>query len=245
MLPSLRGANCCQRNWLLQPHEVPRWREGLRFITKLCDDSVMAKRPTVVGIGEILWDVFPDGPHFGGVPANFACSVAELCSGEMDVFMVGSVGRDDLGRQAIELLKSHGVDTSCVSIAGFPTGQVLVSLDETGQPSFEIAPETAWDNVVWSNELEKLAAQADAVCFGTLAQRSSICAKRFASSCKQRDLSACKFWTSICGRRSGTITSCETRSSWPMYLSSMIRKWKCCPTAETRSECMMNYWNHF
>jgi fructokinase len=134
----------------------------------------MAKRPTVVGIGEILWDVFPDGPHFGGAPANFACSVAELCSGEMDVFMVGSVGRDDLGWQAIELLKSHGVDTSCVSTAAFPTGQVLVSLDKAGQPGFEIATETAWDNVAWSNELEKLAARADAVCFGTLAQRSSL-----------------------------------------------------------------------
>jgi fructokinase len=132
----------------------------------------MAKRLTVVGIGEILWDVFPDGPHFGGAPANFACSVSELCS-EMDVFMVGCVGRDDLGRQAIELLKSHGVHTSCVSTAEFPTGQVLVSLDEAGRPSFEIATDTAWDNMVWSDELEKLAGRADAICFGTLAQRSS------------------------------------------------------------------------
>jgi fructokinase len=147
---------------------------GLRFVATLCDDSVMAKRPTVVAIGEILWDVFPDGPHFGGAPANFACSVAELCNSEMDVFMVGSVGRDDLGRRAIELLKSHSVDTSCVSTAAFATGQVLVSLDEAGQPSFDIATETAWDYLAWSNELEKLAVRANAVCFGTLAQRSAV-----------------------------------------------------------------------
>jgi fructokinase len=132
----------------------------------------MAKRPTIVGVGEILWDVFPEGPQFGGAPANFACSAAELVGTEMDVFVVGSVGDDDLGRRAIELLREHGVDTSCVSLADKPTGQVLVELDEAGKPTFEIATDTAWDNVAWSDALEALADRAGAVCFGTLAQRS-------------------------------------------------------------------------
>jgi fructokinase len=138
----------------------------------MCDDTRMAKRRIVVGLGEILWDVFPNGPHFGGAPANFACSVAELCGGAINVVMVGSIGRDELGRQAIELLNSHGVDTSCVSANDWPTGQVLVTLDEAGKPNFEIATDTAWDNMAWSEELESLAARADAICFGTLAQRS-------------------------------------------------------------------------
>ncbi|MEX0612561.1 MAG: carbohydrate kinase [Pirellulales bacterium] len=134
----------------------------------------MSPRPTIIGLGEILWDVFPDGPHFGGAPANFACSVAELCGEEMDVYIVGSVGRDDLGRRAIELLHTHGVNTSCVSLVDRPTGQVLVELDEAGRASFDIAADTAWDNLASSNELHQLAARAEAVCFGTLGQRSEI-----------------------------------------------------------------------
>lgn len=131
-------------------------------------------RPTIVGIGEILWDVFPDGPQFGGAPANFACTAAELAGDAIDVFSVGSVGHDELGAHAIELLKMHGVDVSCVSSTEFPTGRVDVTLDAAGVPSFKIATDTAWDNVPWSSDLAQLAARADAVCFGTLAQRSPV-----------------------------------------------------------------------
>ena len=134
----------------------------------------MRPRPTVVGLGEILWDVFPDGAHFGGAPANFACSAAELRGDEIDVYIAGSVGHDNLGRRAIELLQAHGVNTSCVSSVDRPTGQVVVKLDEAGGASFEIAPDTAWDAVAWSDELQHLAARADAVCFGTLGQRSEV-----------------------------------------------------------------------
>jgi fructokinase len=132
----------------------------------------MPNHPTVVALGEILWDVFPNGPKFGGAPANFACTTAELASDRMDVYIVGAVGRDDLGDKAIELLRSHGVNTTCVSQVAQPTGQVNVTLDNAGKPTFEIATDTAWDNLPWSNELEQLATRADAVCFGTLAQRS-------------------------------------------------------------------------
>src|SRR5215213_10796887 len=134
----------------------------------------MPNRPTVVALGEILWDVFPDGPKFGGAPANFACTTAELAGDRMDVYIAGAVGNDDLGQMAIKLLKSHGVNTTCVSQVAHPTGQVNVTLDNAGKPTFEIAENTAWDNLAWSDELAHLAAQADAVCFGTLAQRNSI-----------------------------------------------------------------------
>ena len=134
----------------------------------------MMPRPTVVGIGEILWDVFPDGPRFGGAPANFACSVAELARDRIDVYTAGGIGADDLGRRAIEALHLHGVDTSCVAMVDRPTGQVLVELDAAGGASYAFAADAAWDNVAWSDELQQLAARADAVCFSTLGQRSEI-----------------------------------------------------------------------
>ena len=134
----------------------------------------MMSRPTVVGIGEILWDVFPDGPRFGGAPANFACSAAELARDRIDVYTAGGVGADDLGGRAIEALHAHGVDTSCVAMVDCPTGQVLVELDAAGGASYAFAANAAWDDFAWSEELQKLAARADAVCFSTLGQRSGL-----------------------------------------------------------------------
>src|SRR5262249_8758171 len=99
----------------------------------------MARRATVIGIGEVLWDVFPDGPRFGGAPANFACSVAELARDGIDVYAAGAVGGDDLGRRAIEALYGHSVDAGCVAVVGRSTGQVLVRLDAAGLASYEIA----------------------------------------------------------------------------------------------------------
>jgi fructokinase len=132
----------------------------------------MKQKPAVVGLGEALWDMFPTGPRFGGAPANFVCSLAELAAGQIDVAMVSGVGRDELGAEAIRSLESHGVDTRAVARLDRPTGQVLVTLDAAGHPTYEIATDVAWDHIPWSAELAKLAARADAVCFGTLAQRS-------------------------------------------------------------------------
>jgi fructokinase len=130
--------------------------------------------PTIVGLGEVLWDVFPDAAHFGGAPANFACSIAELGGDSVNASIVSSLGRDELGRRALDLLDSHGVDTGCVSFVEQSTGKVLVQLDSSGQASYEFAADTAWDNIAWSNDLHELAIRADAVCFGTLGQRSHI-----------------------------------------------------------------------
>jgi len=131
------------------------------------------QRTTIVGLGEVLWDVFPDGPRFGGAPANFACSVAELAGEKADVYLVSSVGHDDLGRQALSSLGEHGVDASYVTATSHPTGQVLVKLDPEGRASYEFPADTAWDNLAWSDKLDPLAARTDVVCFGTLAQRSA------------------------------------------------------------------------
>ncbi|MCG8585221.1 MAG: carbohydrate kinase [Pirellulales bacterium] len=131
----------------------------------------------IVGLGEVLWDVFPDGPRFGGAPANFACATAELLKlrlaskPRLRVAMASGVGQDDLGRRAIEALAVRGVDTQCVAELSHATGTVTVALDNDGGASYEFASDTAWDNLEWNDTWASLAQQTVAVCFGTLGQR--------------------------------------------------------------------------
>jgi fructokinase len=127
----------------------------------------------IVGLGEILWDVFPDGARFGGAPANFACSASGLAAGSARVFMAGAVGRDDLGRRALAEFTARGVDVAAVAVLSEPTGRVDVTVDAAGHASYVFAPDCAWDNVSWSDSLERLAAATTAVCFGTLSSRGA------------------------------------------------------------------------
>lgn len=134
----------------------------------------MTKRSILVGLGEVLWDVFPDGPKFGGAPANFACSAAELAGQSADVHMVSGVGTDDLGRRAISSLKDHDVNALNVAESKFVTGRVDVKLDAAGIASYKFAEDVAWDHLTWNPTMATLAAECDAVCYGTLAQRTPV-----------------------------------------------------------------------
>ena len=127
-------------------------------------------RKCVVGFGEVVWDIFPSGPCFGGAPANFACHAAELGA---DSFLIGAVGEDELGAKALAELKKYGVDVTHVARLGHPTGNVQIELDE-GEPQYEISSDVAWDFCEWTAGLELMAPGVDAVCFGTLFQRSSV-----------------------------------------------------------------------
>jgi fructokinase len=130
------------------------------------------KKPMVFSLGEVLWDLFPEGPRFGGAPANFACHAAILGG---DVVMVSAVGKDANGDEAIAILQSFGIDTSLIQrIADTATGSVGVSVDAAGKPTFTIHEGSAWDRIAWKNELEMRVPQADAICFGTLGQRSEV-----------------------------------------------------------------------
>ena len=132
----------------------------------------MSTRPVIAGLGEVLWDVYPDAAHFGGAPANFAGHAASLGA---ESWMVSAVGADELGGRALEKLRERGVECGCLSRdPRHATGRVLVTLNDAGQASYEFAADTAWDHLVWSNELAALAARCDAVCFGTLGQRSPV-----------------------------------------------------------------------
>jgi len=126
----------------------------------------------IVGIGEVLWDVFPDGEHFGGAPANVAMHAAALGAA---AYMISAVGPDARGAAALARLDAAGVNRDAVAeLRGRPTGVVNVSVDANGQPAFEIATDAAWDYLPWSETVETVAQNADAICFGTLAQRSSV-----------------------------------------------------------------------
>jgi fructokinase len=127
----------------------------------------------IVGLGEILWDVFPDGPRFGGAPANAACSAAELGGDAARVVMVSGVGEDPLGDEALASLQTHGVDLAGVQRNRWSTGRVDVTVDAAGIASYRFAEDSAWDHLVWDDTLAQLAADTSAVCFGTLGQRHS------------------------------------------------------------------------
>jgi len=131
----------------------------------------MTESERIVGLGEILWDVFPDGAKFGGAPANFAAHCAGLGA---CVQMVSAVGNDELGQKAVVEMQKRRVRTDLLQISTHPTGTVTVSLDELRNAQYEFASDTAWDNLHWTPELGRMAQQTQVVCFGTLGQRSEI-----------------------------------------------------------------------
>lgn len=128
-----------------------------------------AETYTVVGLGELLWDIFPEGKQLGGAPANFAYMTNLL--GDSGI-VASRVAEDDLGREARQRLRSLGLRADFVQVdAERPTGTVTVAVDPAGQPTFKIAASVAWDSFAWTPEWRALAERADAVCFGSLAQR--------------------------------------------------------------------------
>ena len=128
------------------------------------------ERHTIVGLGEVLWDLFPDGSkQLGGAPTNFAYISSLL--GEHAI-VASRLGNDASGEEAKSKLDSLGLDTSFVQFdPSHPTGTVKVQVDQSGQPQFEIIQGVAWDYLEWTPSWQMLARKAHAVCFSSLAQR--------------------------------------------------------------------------
>lgn len=128
------------------------------------------RRPSVVGIGEILWDCFPDRKQLGGAPANFAWHCRQI---GLKASVVSAVGNDDMGKEALRILEKGGVQCGGVSVLGdYPTGRVDVIVDDAGKPDYRFADHTAWDHLAWNEHAREILSTADCLCFGTLAQRS-------------------------------------------------------------------------
>ncbi|HVF55651.1 MAG TPA: carbohydrate kinase [Pyrinomonadaceae bacterium] len=129
-----------------------------------------ARRHTIVGLGELLWDCLPEGKQLGGATANFAY-VSGLLGAE--AIVASRIGADEPGREALGRLEQMGLSARYLQLdTERPTGTVEVRVDERGQPSYMNRGDEAWDYLEWTRAWEELAGRADAVCFGTLAQRS-------------------------------------------------------------------------
>lgn len=124
----------------------------------------------ILGIGELLWDMLPTGPQLGGAPANYSVMAGRLGN---HASVISRIGQDEWGERALEVLRPFPVDCSHLQVdAGMPTGSVTVTLED-GQPNYTILRPVAWDFFEETGSWLDAARHADAVCFGTLAQRSS------------------------------------------------------------------------
>ncbi len=130
----------------------------------------MTSNNIVVGMGEALWDVLPEGKKIGGAPANFAYHVSQF---GFNSRVVSAVGDDKLGQEILDTFKERGLK-GYVEKVPYPTGTVQVELDAEGVPMYDIKEGVAWDNILFTPELEELAKKTRAVCFGSLAQRSVV-----------------------------------------------------------------------
>ena len=124
----------------------------------------------VIGIGEALWDMLPEGKKLGGAPANFAY---HACQFGLEGMAVSAIGQDSLGEEIVEALEAHHLPYHLDRVE-YPTGTVQVTLDQQGVPQYEIKTDVAWDNIPYTKELAALAADCKAVCFGSLAQRNAV-----------------------------------------------------------------------
>lgn len=124
----------------------------------------------IVGMGEALWDVLPEGRKIGGAPANFAYHVSQF---GFPSSVTSAVGDDALGRELRENFRGKGLE-GIVETVPYPTGTVQVTLDAVGVPCYDIREGVAWDNIPFTPEIEELARHTRAVCFGSLAQRSAV-----------------------------------------------------------------------
>jgi fructokinase len=150
------------------------------------------KPALMVGLGEVLWDLLPSGKLLGGAPSNFAYMTNVL--GDQGV-VASRVGHDQPGHELCATMQRLSLSTSYLQEdTHHETGTASVVVDSSGEPNFTIKESVAWDFLEWTPAWEELSAQADVVCFGTLAQRSSVSAhtiKRFLQNTRPNAVRIC------------------------------------------------------
>lgn len=124
----------------------------------------------VVGIGEALWDILPEGKQIGGAPANFAYHVSQFGIGTC---VASAIGDDKLGAELTDTFKGKALNMLMPTVE-YPTGTVQVELDSMGVPTYDIKQNVAWDNIPFSDKLMEIARRTCAVSFGSLAQRNVV-----------------------------------------------------------------------
>ena len=132
----------------------------------------MSEKRYVVGLGEALWDVLPEGKKLGGAPANFAYHAGQFL-GKDNTIAISALGDDKLAEETIEALDEHQLKYLMPRVP-YPTGTVQVTLAEGGIPIYDIKENVAWDNIPFTPEIEEIAASCRAVCYGSMAQRNVV-----------------------------------------------------------------------
>ena len=128
------------------------------------------KKNLIIGMGEVLWDVLPEGKKLGGAPCNFAYHVSQF---GLDSCAISAIGDDPLGKEIIKNLDEKEVKYH-IDTVPYPTGTVQVELDANGVPQYDIKENVAWDNIPYTDQLESLAKNTKAICYGSLAQRNVV-----------------------------------------------------------------------
>ncbi|MEH0155372.1 carbohydrate kinase [Limibacter armeniacum] len=121
----------------------------------------------IIGLGEIIWDMLPSGKQLGGAPANFAYHAMQLGA---EAYVISAVGKDNLGKEILHQIHERGLN-SLISITDYPTGTVDVEVTPKGIPTYTIHENVAWDHIPATEKVMEVAKEADAICFGSLAQR--------------------------------------------------------------------------
>ena len=134
----------------------------------------MKRKPVVAGIGELLWDLLPDGKQMGGAPANFAFHTKQA---GCESLIISAVGNDTDGDELLQTLINQDSETRLIQKNSYPTGTVTVSLSQGGQPKYSIHEGVAWDYIGLNNQTKAAINEFDAVCFGSLAQRNPVSAE--------------------------------------------------------------------
>ncbi|MCX6327326.1 MAG: carbohydrate kinase [Bacteroidia bacterium] len=129
----------------------------------------MNGKPIIVGLGEILWDLLPDGKKAGGAPINFVYHSSQLGA---DSFAISAIGKDALGDELLEEVKRIKIN-HLIQRVNYPTGTAEIEL-KNGIPKFTITEGVAWDYIPLTAQMEEVVKKAEAICFGTLAQRSPV-----------------------------------------------------------------------
>lgn len=124
----------------------------------------------IIGLGEALWDVLPDGKKLGGAPANFAYHAGQFGN---KTLAVSALGEDKLAEETLAALDEKGLEYIMPQVP-YPTGTVQVVLDDEGVPTYDIRENVAWDNIPLTDEMLAVARNARAVCWGSLAQRNVV-----------------------------------------------------------------------
>jgi len=126
----------------------------------------------VVGLGEVLWDVLPEGKKLGGAPANFAYHAGQFLGCD-NTIAISALGEDKLADETVQALREHNLNDLLPRVP-YPTGTVQVQLDEQGIPTYDIKENVAWDNIPFDEDIQQIARNCRAVCFGSLAQRNVV-----------------------------------------------------------------------